>query len=331
MRKLLGCLLLALAAMATPANAQNCSAYPYTLTNGNTADASQVMGNFNSIQSCANTNLAHNGANSDITSLSGMTTPLSPAQGGTGNTSGPAAIQGAFQKLVGKWATNSTATWTANQVILANASNAPVLATSYSCTINTAASIGAVTGLDAGSNAAQTFYNVYAIYNGATFSCEYSLSATAPTLVSGYTYFARIGTFYLDGSKNIRGFVQGGKTTHWIVGDNLSALPTMASGSAGSVSAPTWVALALYTAGTSGYAPPAGGTVYLAFVPTTNDVIAAPNNSYGGNTSTTNPPPCVEGGGVTYVCTLGIEGANIYWASNASGAALQSYGYEDNL
>jgi hypothetical protein len=44
----------------------------YTLTNGQTADATQVMSNFNTILACANTNLAHNGANSDITSLSGL-------------------------------------------------------------------------------------------------------------------------------------------------------------------------------------------------------------------------------------------------------------------
>jgi hypothetical protein len=82
-------LALGLLVMATaPALAVNCSSYPYTLTNGSTADANQVMSNFNSILNCANNNLAHNGANSDITSLSGLTTPLSVAQGGTGNTTG---------------------------------------------------------------------------------------------------------------------------------------------------------------------------------------------------------------------------------------------------
>lgn len=67
-----------------PALASNCSAFTYTLTNGTTADANQVMSNFNTLLNCANNNLAHNGANSDITSLSGLTTPLSVPQGGTG-------------------------------------------------------------------------------------------------------------------------------------------------------------------------------------------------------------------------------------------------------
>lgn len=64
--------------------AANCSSNPFTLTNGQTADATQVMANFNNLLNCANNNLAHNGANSDITSLSGLTTPLAQTEGGTG-------------------------------------------------------------------------------------------------------------------------------------------------------------------------------------------------------------------------------------------------------
>jgi len=88
MKKLLGCLLLVFAAIASPANASNCPANPHTLVNGTTADATQVMDNFNNLLDCTNSNLAHNGANSDITSLGGLTTPLSTSQGGTGNSTG---------------------------------------------------------------------------------------------------------------------------------------------------------------------------------------------------------------------------------------------------
>lgn len=61
------------------------SALPYNLTNGTTADATQVMANFNQIVSNTNSNAAHSGANSDITSLSALSTPLSVGQGGTGS------------------------------------------------------------------------------------------------------------------------------------------------------------------------------------------------------------------------------------------------------
>lgn len=40
-----------------------CPALPYTLTNGTTADANQVMGNFNSVQNCANGAVQINQAN----------------------------------------------------------------------------------------------------------------------------------------------------------------------------------------------------------------------------------------------------------------------------
>jgi microcystin-dependent protein len=56
---------------------------PVTLTNGTLADANQVMSDFNAIVTGVNTNGAKNGANSDITSLSALTTPITPAQGGS--------------------------------------------------------------------------------------------------------------------------------------------------------------------------------------------------------------------------------------------------------
>lgn len=58
--------------IAAPAVAQVFSSVPFNLQNGTTADASQVMANFNQIVSNGNANSAHNGANTDITSLAGL-------------------------------------------------------------------------------------------------------------------------------------------------------------------------------------------------------------------------------------------------------------------
>jgi len=67
-------------------------AYPDILQNGTAADATQVMADFYQIQNDVNANAAANGANSDITSLTGLTTPLGVSYGGTGGSSAAAAL-----------------------------------------------------------------------------------------------------------------------------------------------------------------------------------------------------------------------------------------------
>lgn len=77
------------------------AALPFTLQNGTTADATQVMADFDAIADDVNANAAHNGVNTDITALTGLTTPLTPTQGGSsvyhaggsGNSGGTANAQ----------------------------------------------------------------------------------------------------------------------------------------------------------------------------------------------------------------------------------------------
>jgi len=81
-----------------PAAAQVVPSIPYNLTNGSVADATQVMGNFNTIVTDVNANAATNGINTNITSLTGLTTPLASQFGGTviytgGTTGGSANAQ----------------------------------------------------------------------------------------------------------------------------------------------------------------------------------------------------------------------------------------------
>lgn len=77
------------------AAAQIVSGLPFVLQNDTLADATQVMADFNQIVNNVNANAAKNGANNDITSLNALSTPISPAQGGTttwlGGTSGGSA------------------------------------------------------------------------------------------------------------------------------------------------------------------------------------------------------------------------------------------------
>jgi microcystin-dependent protein len=80
MNKLLALFLLFF--LPTPAQANVPCSVPFTLTNGSIADATQVMANYNALIACL-ANAAAAGANTDITSLSGLTTPLAPAFGGS--------------------------------------------------------------------------------------------------------------------------------------------------------------------------------------------------------------------------------------------------------
>lgn len=69
--------------LASAQAACSAGALPFNLQNNTVADATQVMANFNQIGTGVATNCAGSGANTDITSLGGLTTPLPPSEGGT--------------------------------------------------------------------------------------------------------------------------------------------------------------------------------------------------------------------------------------------------------
>jgi hypothetical protein len=56
---------------------------PSNIVNGDIADAPTAMANWNYIVAQVNANAAQNGANNDITALLALTTPITPAQGGS--------------------------------------------------------------------------------------------------------------------------------------------------------------------------------------------------------------------------------------------------------
>jgi hypothetical protein len=73
----------ALAVAPAYADAIVTGAIPNTFTPGSVISSSQMNANFQYIVSQVNANAAKNGANSSITSLSALSTPLAPAQGGS--------------------------------------------------------------------------------------------------------------------------------------------------------------------------------------------------------------------------------------------------------
>ena len=75
-------LLLFVLLASLPARAGVPCSLPFNLTNGTTADATQVMANYNALVTCLG-NAAAAGVNSDITALTALSTPISPAGGGS--------------------------------------------------------------------------------------------------------------------------------------------------------------------------------------------------------------------------------------------------------
>lgn len=240
---------------------------------------------------------------------------------------------GLFKDLVlsatGKSASVSIA---ADSVVLQNGSGSPLCVSDVSLTLNTAGS--GANGLDTGSLVVSTWYAVWVISNGVTTAALASLSGTAPTMPSGYIYKARIGWIRTDGTANKYplGFNQCGRVVQYMVasGSNVAALPTMASGAAGSVTAPTWVAV-----GVSNFVPSTAGRIGVLLTGTYNvTAMVAPNSSYGAVSSGSISPPFVidfTKGPFNAFGWMNLESTNIYWASSFSSCGLYAFGWEDNF
>lgn len=261
---------------------------------------------------------------------------LNPATGVTAAAS--ASIQGAFKNLqVSSSGLSANIAVTADEIAVESAANNYQTLRAVNLTIAGTA-VGVANGLDTGALAINTWYSVWVIWNGVTTAGLLSLSATAPTLPAGYTHKARVGWVRTDGTGNKYPlpFYQKGRRVQYapVAGANLTALPQMAMGTAGSTTTPTWVAVAW-----GSFAPPtASAMMVLARQPAGGPgvVIVAPNNNYGGYQSATNAPPiCASGGSgvdMTVTGSLVPEGANVYWAAGGSASSyIAMFGWEDNL
>jgi hypothetical protein len=186
---------------------------PYVFNNGTSADANQVDANFAAIVASVNAGAAKNGANSDITSLTGLTTPITQPQGGTG-------LQqfGILEGARGCLITWGTTTFTVAAGVAATTDgNLFISPTAITKSLGSwaAGSGSGVGSLDMGVVAANSWYTVWGIMNpsSATVTGDIIISAgaaggTAPSLPSsaislGYAKWARLGAFMTNSSSQI--------------------------------------------------------------------------------------------------------------------------------
>lgn len=218
-------------------------------------------------------------------------------------------------------AATATITVTANYVSLFNGTNF-YTAASPILSILTTNTPGNPNALDTGTISSNTWYSVWVIYNPTTTTVAglISLSATAPTLPSGYTYKARVG-WVRYGTGALVGTVQYGNRTQY------TASNLMASGSGTSY----WTAIPVgsFVPSTSAELK---GTLYNTNGATNSGV--APNNSWGTSNGGSSTPPIYLNNGNTATFAFAaqfqftLESTNIYWGG--SGGVI-CHGWTDNL
>lgn len=246
-------------------------------------------------------------------------------------------VAGAFSNLKAS-ASGSSAqvVVSADELVVRAVAGAYKTLSPFSATLNLAAS--GVNGLDTGVSAANTWYYLWAIHNptSSTNAVLASLSPTAPTLPSGYTYRSRIGAFRTDASANKYplSFQQVGRRVQLTLSaaGNLSTLPVMASGTAGSVVTPTWAAIAV-----AAFVPPTATAIRIVASAQsgTTQAVVSPNQSFTGRAGASPAPVMLTfqtgGSQDTVAADLVLESGNIYWASSGANNMVQCFGWEDSF
>ncbi len=106
----------------------------------------------------------------------------------------------------------------ADEIILQTAAGLPHRATSVDLTVDITAS--GANGLDTGSEAGDTMYFLWVIYNPATTTVAGLLSTDSAigsiTLPSGYTYAALVGAVYNDSASDLLDFEQTGNLINYV-------------------------------------------------------------------------------------------------------------------
>ena len=89
------------------------------------------------------------------------------------------------------------------EVLLREPSGFVYLAQNVAVTASLIAPVGTPGALDAGFEAASTWYYVWLIFDGTTVAGLFSASPTAPVMPSGYTFKARVGAVYNNAGSNL--------------------------------------------------------------------------------------------------------------------------------
>jgi len=110
---------------------------------------------------------------------------------------------------------------------LSKTTGEPIIVSAINLTIDITAA--GANGLDTGAEAGSTWYHIWVISNGSVTAGLLSLSATAPSMPSGYTYKAYVGAIYNNASSNFLTFYQLGGKVRCLSGNVASLTSTSAA------------------------------------------------------------------------------------------------------
>jgi hypothetical protein len=281
------------------------------LTNGTIADATQVMANYNALTSCL-ANAAAAGNNTDITSLGGLTTPISPTQGGNSSLCGA----NGYKVINNAGAPNTALDITADWVLTTNSGRASVQRANFSATLNFATN--GVNGLDTGALASASNYYIWIIDNGTTAAALGSLSPTSPTLPGGYTYSCRLSADYTaTGAATLGQIVTVGRKTS-ILGTIQASF--INNSILGNCTAGTFVAVT--------FAIPITASEMLVALTTLGTSKISPSPTGPGWVGSN---PEGTGGNATYYASVPMKTAQtVYYCSNSVANGFGPVGWVDN-
>lgn len=198
-------------------------------------------------------------------------------------------VRGVFSALVVKSdavSPNTKVDLAADSVVMYNGT-----ATLEARAINLVADItvSGLNGLDTGARAANQWYYVWAISNGLTTGSLLSLSSTAPTMPSGYTFKKLVGAVRTDGSSNLLNFMQSGTDAFYMAANSiLSGGTSTVWTSVGLGSYVPPLATAVFLLGFMSYNTGGGPSWYTLNLGSNNQSMYAFLQSYGGSYAFTN-------------------------------------------
>lgn len=197
----------------------------------------------------------------------------------------------------------------ADALMMVTTAFAPTIRTGFAVTVDTA-TVGA-NGLDAGALAASTWYYLWAIDNGTAAAGLLSLSATAPTMPSGYTAKVYLGAWRTTAGSILIGLRTNGAQSQY----TINPYPLMANGNVGV----TAVAVAAFV-------PPGASQIRVQMNHTaggTQSCQVGPNSTnfplYHSDTTAITPG--------TEMGDLVLESANIYYSNSMTTFSLSCVGW----